>query len=214
MVLLESAIIAGLGYTAYSVWSVRSAMKNETGVKQVEGAAGVEFYKETTKRGFSFLINAGIVILPIGFGDVRDEEYLHSQCRLTDGTVLTGVRTWDNEQQTIHVADTEKGLQELMAAHSILSRPFSNVPPIIAYSYDLRGRPVWYDVKAGVISTNKQWVVRHAGWARRPPMAITVVAGLAVLAAGEAIKHSYSSVLSCDCLICKYRGGAKRSHTA
>ena len=209
MVLLETAFIAGIGYTAYSAWKIRRSVAANEGVQEATGGAtGIEFCKETHQSGFPILINTGLVVLPLfNIGDSRDEESLYSQWRLDDGTLIKGMRTReDNGSRAIHVADTEQELQALMGKHEVVTRPFSNVTPIIAYSYAWAGRPVWYDVKAGVISTNKQWVALHAALARRPVGAFTVFAGLAVLAAGEAIKHSYSSVLPCKCLACKYNG--------
>jgi hypothetical protein len=210
MVLLETAIAAGLGYTAYSLWSISRSFDAEEGVVKAEGrVAGVEFYKENIDHGFPLLINTGIVIFPLSLGNSRDEEFLHSKWGLADGTVLKDMKARINEEPVIRVSDTEKGLQSVLEEHQIASRPFSTTPPIISYSYDIKTLPVWYDVKAGVISTERKWVAMHAAWARRPAGAVTVAAGMAVIAAGQAIKHSYSSVLPCDCLTCKYKGGKK-----
>jgi hypothetical protein len=210
MVLLETAVLVGLGYTAYSLWSVSRSFEAEEGVTQAEGrVAGVEFYKENIDHGFPLLINTGIVIFPLSLGTSRDEEFLHSKWGLADGTVLKDMKTRNDEHPVIRVSDTEQGLQTVLEEHQIPTRPFSATPPIISYSYDIKTLPVWYDVKAGVISTERKWVAMHAAWARRPFGAVTVAAGMAVIAVGQAIKHSYSSVLPCDCLVCKYKGGKK-----
>jgi hypothetical protein len=211
MVLLESAIAAGLGYTAYSLWTVSRSYEAEEGVLCNEkGATGVEFRKEKVTHDFPILINTGHVILPIFGGSDRTEEQLTSWWRLegcADQKPMVGLSTRHDENPVITVADTEAALGALLQANGIPQRPFSATTPIIAYSYMIRS-PIWYDVKASVISTNRKWVATHAAWARRPFGAVTVAAGLAVVGATQMIEHSVrsgSEYVKCDCVWCRHR---------
>jgi hypothetical protein len=211
MVLLESAIAAGIGYTVYSLWSVSRSFEAEEGVLCNEnGATGVTFCKEKVTNDFPILINTGHVILPIFGGPDRVEEQLTSWWRLEgsdrgDQKPIVGLSTRHDESPVISVADTEAALGSLLQANGIPQRPFSATTPIIAYSYNSRS-PVWYDVKAGVISTNRKWVATHAAFARRPAGAFTVAVGLAVLGATQMIEHSVrsgSEYVKCDCVWCR-----------
>lgn len=119
---------------------------------------------------------------------------------------MVGFHTREDEVHNITVADSEAALKTLLQENGIPQRPFSAMMPIIAYSYRIRS-PVWYDMKAGVISSDRKWVATHAALARRPVGALSVAVGVTMLGAMQMIEHrvrSGSEFLKCDCVWCRH----------